>query len=102
MNKPLIVGGGFPDDWRLCNGTSDKYSGIDSASGVVPWNWRAVSPSGAREGELSDDRLWGNPAVKGTYYALYPRAWHAYDTAPVKVTIEQFSPIIPNDYRETS
>ena len=45
---------------------------------------------------------WGDPAVKGTYYAVYPRAWYAYDTAPVRVTIEQFSPVIPHNYKETS
>jgi non-lysosomal glucosylceramidase len=47
---------------------------------------------------------WDYPVGAGTYYALYPRAWFAYDWEkfPARLTCEQFSPIIPNNYRESS
>jgi non-lysosomal glucosylceramidase len=44
------------------------------------------------------------PAGEGDYYALYPKAWFDYrwDKFPARLTVEQFSPIIPNNYRESS
>ena len=43
------------------------------------------------------------PAEKGTYHALYPRSWYEYqDVFQSQITCEQFSPIIPNNYQETS
>ncbi|MBN1681615.1 MAG: glucosylceramidase [Anaerolineae bacterium] len=47
---------------------------------------------------------WEYPVGAGTYYALYPRSWFVYDwdQLPVKMTVEQFSPIIPGDYQVTS
>jgi len=40
----------------------------------------------------------------GNYYAPFPKAWFDYDTAkfPAHVVLEQFSPVIPNNYRESS
>jgi non-lysosomal glucosylceramidase len=47
---------------------------------------------------------WDYPVGAGTYYALYPRSWFVYDwdQLPVDLSVEQFSPIIPNDYQATS
>ena len=47
---------------------------------------------------------WDYPVGAGTYYALYPKSWYDYrwDKLPAHVTLEQFSPILPNNYRETS
>lgn len=47
---------------------------------------------------------WSYPAGDGEYAALYPKSWFAYGTKalPVKLTVEQFSPILPNNYKETS
>ena len=47
---------------------------------------------------------WSYPAGAGKYYALFPKAWFAYDYSgfPVQLSCEQFSPILPNNYRETS
>ena len=44
------------------------------------------------------------PVGAGDYYALYPKAWFDYrlDKFPAHLTLEQFSPILPNNYRETS
>jgi non-lysosomal glucosylceramidase len=47
---------------------------------------------------------WSYPAGSGEYAALYPKSWFAYRSPqlPVKLTVEQFSPILPNNYKETS
>ena len=54
-------------------------------------------------GELSSWQ-WDYPVGAGDYYALYPKAWFDYkwDKFPAHVTLEQFSPILPNNYRESS
>jgi non-lysosomal glucosylceramidase len=39
----------------------------------------------------------------GTYHALYPRSWFVYESVfQANLTCEQFSPILPNNYQETS
>jgi non-lysosomal glucosylceramidase len=57
-------------------------------------------PSGS---ELSSWQ-WDYPVGAGDYYALFPKAWFDYkwDKFPAHVVIEQLSPVIPNNYRESS
>ena len=47
---------------------------------------------------------WDYPIGAGDYYALYPKSWYDYrsDQFPAHVLLEQFSPILPDNYRETS
>jgi non-lysosomal glucosylceramidase len=47
---------------------------------------------------------WDYPAGAGDYYALYPKSWFDYrwDKFPAHVVLEQFSPILPDNYKETS
>jgi non-lysosomal glucosylceramidase len=47
---------------------------------------------------------WNYPVAHGEYGALYPKSWFSYKTPemPVELTVEQFSPILPNNYKETS
>jgi non-lysosomal glucosylceramidase len=47
---------------------------------------------------------WSYPAGAGEYGAIYPKSWFAYDPAQlgIKLTVEQFSPILPNNYQESS
>lgn len=92
--------------WHLDIGThryetvwADQFSLYQEVDGVSAAY--VLFPGIPSNGTLEAWR-WGDPAVSGSYYALYPRAWYAYDTAPIQVTIEQFSPIIPHNYRETS
>jgi len=41
--------------------------------------------------------------TKGTSYsALYPKSWYGYNDLAVDVSIEQFSPVLPDNYEETS
>src|SRR5246127_2274291 len=47
---------------------------------------------------------WDYPVGAGDYYALYPKSWFDYrwERFPAHVTVEQFSPILPDNYKETS
>jgi non-lysosomal glucosylceramidase len=56
-----------------------------------------------KRGELSSWK-WDYPVGAGDYYSLYPKSWYDYrwDKFPAHVTLEQFSPILPDNYRETS
>jgi len=43
------------------------------------------------------------PKDSGTYAALYPRSWFKYENVfQAQLTCEQFSPIVANNYQETS
>jgi non-lysosomal glucosylceramidase len=47
---------------------------------------------------------WDYPIGAGDYAALYPKSWFDYRLPqfPAHVTVEQFSPILPDNYKETS
>jgi len=47
---------------------------------------------------------WDYPVGAGDYYALFPKAWFDYRDKkfPAHVMLEQFSPVLPNNYRESS
>ncbi|HET7209713.1 MAG TPA: GH116 family glycosyl-hydrolase, partial [Terriglobales bacterium] len=47
---------------------------------------------------------WNYPVGAGDYYSLYPKSWFDYrwDKFPAHVVLEQFSPVLPDNYRESS
>lgn len=47
---------------------------------------------------------WDYPIGAGEYAALYPKSWFDYkwDKFPAHVFVEQFSPVLPENYRESS
>jgi non-lysosomal glucosylceramidase len=47
---------------------------------------------------------WDYPVAAGEYAALYPKSWFDYKWKqfPAHVVLEQFSPVLPNNYRESS
>lgn len=47
---------------------------------------------------------WDYPVGAGEYAALYPKSWFDYKWKqfPAHVVLEQFSPVLPNNYRESS
>jgi len=47
---------------------------------------------------------WDYPVGAGDYYALYPKSWFDYrsDKFPAHVVLEQFSPVLPGNYKESS
>ncbi len=59
--------------------------------------------TGAPARELSAWQ-WRYPVGAGFYAALYPRSWFVYEweQLPVRLAVEQFSPVIPHNYRESS
>ncbi len=63
----------------------------------------ALSTHKPEDGSLSTWN-WSYPAGDGEYAALYPKSWFVYSTQqlPVKLTLEQFSPVLPNNYKESS
>ncbi|NER35873.1 MAG: bile acid beta-glucosidase [Oscillatoria sp. SIO1A7] len=67
------------------------------------WNWYPAS--GVSEAEDSDPEQIKTNQTKhtGTYHALYPRSWFVYEGVfEAQLTCEQFSPILPGNYQETS
>jgi non-lysosomal glucosylceramidase len=47
---------------------------------------------------------WDYPVAAGEYAALYPKSWYDYkwNQFPAHVVLEQFSPVLPDNYRESS
>ena len=95
--------------WHLKTGTH-KYQDVPANQFAVfaqPEGGAAVSMAlavGKPQGDALKSWNWSYPAGDGEYAALYPKSWFAYGTKalPVKLTVEQFSPILPNNYKETS
>ena len=96
--------------WHLKPGI-DKYQTV-YANQFAIFQQEEGSPSGnaqvlftdhPRDGELSSWK-WDYPVGAGNYYALYPRSWFDYNSPkfPAHVVVEQFSPVIPDNYRESS
>ncbi len=56
-----------------------------------------------KNGELSSWQ-WDYPVGAGEYAALFPKSWYDYkwDKFPAHVVLEQFSPVLPDNYRESS
>ena len=56
-----------------------------------------------KNGELSSWR-WDYLVGAGEYAALYPKSWYDYkwNKFPAHVVLEQFSPVFPNNYKESS
>lgn len=63
-----------------------------------------VLSTGKPHGGALSSWNWSYPAGDGQYAALYPKSWFEYQSPqlPVKLTVEQFSPILPDNYKETS
>jgi non-lysosomal glucosylceramidase len=99
--------------WHLKAGIH-KYQSIPANQFSV-----FVKPEGASKGvaqvlcagcmnKAKDESLsswnWNYPTGAGEYAALYPKAWFDYRSPelPVHLVLEQFSPILPDNYKETS
>jgi non-lysosomal glucosylceramidase len=71
----------------------------DSDEGVA----QVLTASHPRDHALSSWK-WDYPVGAGDYAALYPKAWFDYrwDKFPAHVVLEQFSPVLPGNYKESS
>lgn len=65
---------------------------------------QTLSVDAPKGGELGSWK-WNYPSGRGSYYALFPKSGFTYDKnpdLPVKLAVVQFSPVIPDNYKETS
>jgi non-lysosomal glucosylceramidase len=63
-----------------------------------------VLMTGHPDGNTLSSWRWDYPKGAGEYAALFPKSWYDYNSSafPARMTLEQFSPILPNNYRESS
>lgn len=67
----------------------------------------ALSTQPPTDGSLSAWKFYPKTGINGessgTYHALYPRSWFVYENVfSAKLSCEQFSPILPGNYQESS
>jgi non-lysosomal glucosylceramidase len=96
--------------WHLKVGVR-KYQSVPSSVFAAFEQAEGSQPEAVvlRSGKPEDPSIlsawnWSYPAGSGTYHALFPKAWfdYEYKPFPVQLTCEQFSPVLPNNYKETS
>lgn len=82
---------------------SNQFAVFEKSEGDATGCAQALLNGHPDHGELSSWK-WDYPVGAGTYYALFPKSWFAYRSPklPAELTLEQFSPILPNNYRESS
>ena len=96
--------------WHLKAGTH-KYETV-YANQFAIYEKSEGAPDGVAQVLLADHPKnqdlrswkWDYPVGAGTYYALYPKSWYDYrwEKLPAHVMLEQFSPVLPGNYRESS
>lgn len=81
----------------------DQFSMFQKAEGDAQGTARVLM-AGHPSGKALKSWAWDYPVGAGDYYALYPKSWFDYrwDKFPAHVTLEQFSPVLPDNYKETS
>jgi non-lysosomal glucosylceramidase len=81
---------------------SNQFAMYQQAEGS-PAVAQVLSTDHPKDGSIASWK-WDYPVGAGNYYALYPKSWFDYtwDKFPAHVVLEQFSPILPDNYRETS
>lgn len=96
--------------WHIEPGV-DKYATVDAdqfamfqQSAGDSSGYAQVLMSGHPAGPQLSSWRWDYPVGAGDYRALYPKSWYDYrlQQFPAHVVLEQFSPILPNNYKETS
>ena len=75
------------------------YQKSEGGEGVA----QVLTAAHPEKGTLSSWK-WDYPVGAGDYYSLYPKSWYDYrwEKFPAHVVLEQFSPVLPNNYRESS
>ena len=75
------------------------YQKAEGGEGVA----QVLTATHPEKGTL-DSWKWDYPVGAGDYYSLYPKSWYDYrwEKFPAHVVLEQFSPVLPNNYRESS
>lgn len=83
--------------------TADQFAMFQRSEGDSEGVARVLMNGHPPDGALGAWQ-WDYPVGAGDYYALYPKSWFDYrwEKFPAHVVLEQFSPILPNNYKETS
>jgi uncharacterized protein (DUF608 family) len=81
----------------------NEFAMFQKSEGDATGTARVLMTDHPRNGELSS-WAWDYPVGAGEYSALYPKSWYDYkwDKFPAHVVLEQYSPVLPNNYRESS
>ncbi|HEX4485124.1 MAG TPA: non-lysosomal glucosylceramidase [Terriglobales bacterium] len=82
---------------------ANQFAMFQQSEGESSGAARVLMAGHPENGELSSWQ-WDYPVGAGDYSALYPKSWYDYrwEKFPAHVTVEQFSPVLPNNYRESS
>lgn len=82
---------------------ANEFAMFQQVEGDSEGEARVLMTDHPKGGELSSWK-WDYPIGAGEYSALYPKSWYDYrlDKFPAHVVLEQFSPLLPNNYRESS
>lgn len=82
---------------------ADEFALYERAEGDAAGTAQVLMNGHPDGGELSSWQ-WDYPVGAGEYAALYPKSWFDYKWKkfPAHVTLEQFSPVLPGNYRESS
>src|SRR5580704_14459968 len=82
---------------------ANQFAMFQKADGDTEGTARVLMNGHPTDGQLSSWQ-WDYPVGAGEYASLYPKSWFDYkwDKFPAHVVLEQFSPVLPNNYRESS
>jgi non-lysosomal glucosylceramidase len=82
---------------------ANEFAMFQQAEGDAQGRAQVLMTDHPHDGQLSSWK-WGYPVGAGEYAALYPKSWFDYkwDKFPAHVVLEQFSPVLPENYRESS
>lgn len=82
---------------------ANQFALFQQVEGEAQGTAQVLMTDHPKNGELASWQ-WDYPVGAGEYAALYPKSWFDYkwDRFPAHVVLEQFSPVLPNNYRESS
>lgn len=96
--------------WHLKSGIhkyetvyANQFAVYEKSEGASEGIAQALVADHPKSQELSAWK-WDYPVGAGNYYSLYPKSWFDYrwEKLPAHVMLEQFSPVLPDNYRESS
>jgi non-lysosomal glucosylceramidase len=82
---------------------ANQFAMFQQVSGEPAGTAQVLMNGHPKSGELSSWQ-WDYPVGAGEYAALFPKSWYDYkwDKFPAHVVLEQFSPVLPDNYKESS
>jgi non-lysosomal glucosylceramidase len=82
---------------------ANQFAMFQQVAGEPVGTARVLMNDHPKNGELSSWQ-WDYPVGAGEYAALFPKSWYDYkwDKFPAHVVLEQFSPVLPDNYKESS